>query len=150
MLASANYVAPLPDEIDFAQAAPLMCAGLTVYNGLRLANFLPGQRVAVIGLGGLGHLAVQYARAMGARVAVVSSSADKESQARELGAEVFIGPGAGTSADRLPSGTAAPTSSSRRRRRSRRSTRRSTASPRTGRWSSSASGPARSRSRRSI
>jgi alcohol dehydrogenase len=101
MLAPANYVAPLPDEIDFAAAAPLMCAGLTVFNGLRLANFQPGQRVAVLGLGGLGHLGVQYARAMGARVAVISSNPDKEEKARELGAELFIGPGDGTSGERL-------------------------------------------------
>jgi alcohol dehydrogenase, propanol-preferring len=101
MLAPANYVSPLPDAIDFAQAAPLMCAGLTVFNGLKLANFVPGQRVAVIGLGGLGHLAVQYARAMGGRVAVVSTTAEKEEQARELGAELFIGPGDGSSGERL-------------------------------------------------
>jgi D-arabinose 1-dehydrogenase-like Zn-dependent alcohol dehydrogenase len=101
MLAPANYVAPLPDEIDFAAAAPLMCAGLTVFNGLRLANFQPGQRVAVLGLGGLGHLGVQYARAMGGRVAVVSSNPEKEAKALELGAELFIGPGDGTSGERL-------------------------------------------------
>lgn len=91
MLAPAAYAAPLPDELDFAKVAPLMCAGVTVYNGLRAAGYEPGDRVAVIGLGGLGHLAVRYARAMGARVAVLSSSADRESEARELGAELFIG-----------------------------------------------------------
>jgi alcohol dehydrogenase len=58
MLAPAAYVAPIPDALDFADAAPLMCAGLTVYNGLRNAGFEPGDRVAVIGLGGLGHLGV--------------------------------------------------------------------------------------------
>ncbi len=67
-----------------------MCAGLTVYNGLRNAGFQPGDRVAVIGLGGLGHLGVLYARAMGGRVAVLSSSPDKEEEARDLGAERFI------------------------------------------------------------
>ncbi|MDP8950861.1 MAG: alcohol dehydrogenase catalytic domain-containing protein [Actinomycetota bacterium] len=56
MLAPAAYVAPIPDSLDFAEAAPLMCAGLTVYNGLRNAGFVPGDRVAMIGLGGLGHL----------------------------------------------------------------------------------------------
>jgi D-arabinose 1-dehydrogenase-like Zn-dependent alcohol dehydrogenase len=90
MLAPAAYVAPIPDALDFAEAAPLMCAGLTVYNGLRNAGFQPGDRVAVIGLGGLGHLGVLYARAMGGRVAVLSSSPDKEEEARELGAERFI------------------------------------------------------------
>ena len=90
MLAPAAYVAPIPDALDFADAAPLMCAGLTVYNGLKNAHFEPGQRVAIIGLGGLGHLGVLYAKAMGARVAVLSSSPDKEDEAKELGAEQFI------------------------------------------------------------
>jgi D-arabinose 1-dehydrogenase-like Zn-dependent alcohol dehydrogenase len=90
MLAPAAYVAPKPDALDFTDAAPLMCAGLTVYNGLRNAGFEPGDRVAVIGLGGLGHLGVLYAKAMGARVAVLSGSPDKEDEAKELGAERFI------------------------------------------------------------
>jgi alcohol dehydrogenase len=90
MIASAAYVAPLPDALDFWDAAPLMCAGLTVYSGLRHAGFTPGHKVGVIGLGGLGHLAVLYAKAMGGRVAVLSTSAEKEGEARELGAERFI------------------------------------------------------------
>jgi len=90
MVASAEYVAPLPDKLDFADAAPLMCAGLTVFSGLRHAGFAPGFRVAVIGLGGLGHLAVLLARAMNGRVAVLSTSADKRDQALALGAERFI------------------------------------------------------------
>lgn len=90
MLASAGYVAPLPDTLDFAEAAPLMCAGLTVYSGLRHAGFAPGQKVAVIGLGGLGHLGVLYVKAMGGRVAVLSTSPEKEAEARELGAERFV------------------------------------------------------------
>ncbi len=76
--------------MDFADAAPLMCADLTVYNGLRNAGFAPGDRVAAIGLGGLGHLGVLYAKAMGARVAVLSGSPDKEDEAIELGAERLI------------------------------------------------------------
>ncbi len=90
MLASAAYVAPLPEGLEFADAAPLMCAGLTVYSGLRHAGFRPGHKVAVIGLGGLGHMAVLFARAMGGRVAVLSTSADKEAEAQRLGAERFI------------------------------------------------------------
>lgn len=90
MLAPAAYVAPLPDCLDFADAAPLMCAGLTVFSGLRHAGFEPGDKVAVIGLGGLGHMGVLLARAMGGRVAVLSTSADKQDEARELGAERFI------------------------------------------------------------
>jgi alcohol dehydrogenase, propanol-preferring len=90
MLAPAAYVAPLPDGLDFAAAAPLMCAGLTVFSGLRHAGFEPGNKVAVIGLGGLGHIGVLLARAMEGRVAVLSTSADKQDEARELGAERFI------------------------------------------------------------
>jgi alcohol dehydrogenase, propanol-preferring len=90
MLAPAAYVAPIPDGLDFADAGPLMCAGLTVFNGMRNAGYRIGQKVAVIGLGGLGHLGVLYAKAMGARVAVISNTPDKEAEARELGAEHFI------------------------------------------------------------
>jgi alcohol dehydrogenase len=90
MAAPAGYVAPLPDELDFAEAAPLMCAGLTVFSGLRHAGFEPGFKVAVIGLGGLGHLGVLLARAMGGRVAVLSTSAGKRDEALELGAERFL------------------------------------------------------------
>jgi propanol-preferring alcohol dehydrogenase len=101
MIAPAAYVAPIPDGLDFAEAGPLMCAGLTVFNGLRNARFQPGQKVAVIGLGGLGHLGVLYAKAMGGRVAVISSSADKEAEARGLGAEHFINTKAKKAADAL-------------------------------------------------
>ena len=101
MIASAAYVAPLPDAMDFSDAAPLMCAGLTVYSGLRHAGFTPGHKVAVIGLGGLGHLAVLYAKAMGGRVAVLSTSPEKEGEARELGAERFINTKAAVPADEL-------------------------------------------------
>src|SRR5215470_4902988 len=90
MLAPAAYVARLPDTLDFAEAAPLMCAGLTVFSGLRHAGFAATDKVAVIGLGGLGHMGVLFARAMGGRVAVLSTTADKENEARELGAELFI------------------------------------------------------------
>lgn len=90
MVAPASYVAPLPNELDFVDAAPLMCAGLTVFSALRHAGFAPGSRVAVIGLGGLGHLAVLLVRAMNGRVAVLSTSADKRDQALSLGAERFV------------------------------------------------------------
>lgn len=90
MIAPAAYAAPLPENIGAADVAPLMCAGLTVYNGLRRAGFQPGNRVAVIGLGGLGHMGVLFAKAMGGRVAVLSTSNDKAEQAKALGAELFI------------------------------------------------------------
>jgi len=90
MLAQADYVLSLPDELSFSAAAPLMCAGLTVYSGLNHADFKPGDKVAVVGLGGLGEMAVQFTRAMGGRVAVISSTKQKEARARELGAERFV------------------------------------------------------------
>lgn len=93
MLARAGYVVPLPSGLEPAEAAPLLCAGVTVFNGLRLSGFRPGDRVAVIGLGGLGQLAVLFARAMGGRVLVVSHSPGKEAAARELGAEAFVDSG---------------------------------------------------------
>lgn len=101
MLAKAAYVAPIPKGLDDAEAGPLMCAGLTVFNGIRQAGYEPGQKIAVIGLGGLGHLGVLYAKAMGARVAVISNTPDKEAEARELGAEYFINTGAKKVVDAL-------------------------------------------------
>ena len=101
MIAPALYVAPIPDGLDFADAGPLMCAGLTVFNGMRQAGIKPGDKVAVIGLGGLGHLAVLYARAMGARVAVLSNTPDKQDEAQELGAEYFINTQSQKAADGL-------------------------------------------------
>src|SRR5262245_6675227 len=79
-------LARMPDGLDFAEAAPLLCAGVTTFNALRNAGARSGDLVAVQGLGGLGHLGVQYARAMGFEVAAVSRGADKEEFARELGA----------------------------------------------------------------
>ena len=109
MLAPANYVAPLPDELDFAAAAPLMCAGITVYNGLRLAELQPGDRVAVIGLGGLGFLGVQYARAMGGpgRGRVLEPREGGEGHARWAPSCSF--PAARPRRRRSRPGTAAPT-----------------------------------------
>lgn len=93
MIAPAPQVSLIPDGLDFAVAAPLMCAGLTVFCGLRNANFQAGEKVAVIGMGGLGHLAIRYAKAMGGRVAVISRSPTKKKLAKQLGAELFIDSG---------------------------------------------------------
>ena len=90
MVAPAHAVTRLPERIPFEEAGPLMCAGLTVFTGLKEANYRAGDRVAVIGLGGLGHLGVLYAAAMGARVAVISSHEEKAKEAGRLGAELFI------------------------------------------------------------
>lgn len=88
----ADHALPLPDTLDFPQAAPLLCGGMTVYAGLKKAHLRPGQRVAVLGMGGLGHLGVQIARAMGAEVIVATSSPEKKQMALNLGAsEVVVG-----------------------------------------------------------
>lgn len=84
------FVYPLPSGLDPAGVAPLMCAGATVYEPLRRWNAGPGQLVGVVGLGGLGHLAVKFAVALGARVAVFTTSPGKEAAARELGADEVI------------------------------------------------------------
>ncbi|UBU08584.1 alcohol dehydrogenase catalytic domain-containing protein [Nonomuraea gerenzanensis] len=86
----ADFVTPLPEGLDPVAAAPLMCAGLTAFNSLRQAGITATSRVAVIGTGGVGALAVRYAVAMGARVAVVGRSHRGEATARELGAERFV------------------------------------------------------------
>lgn len=85
-----NYTLKIPDGLDLAAAAPLLCAGITTYSPLRHFNVQPGQRVGVVGLGGLGHMAVKFAAAMGADVTVFSTSYNKEADARRLGANQFI------------------------------------------------------------
>jgi D-arabinose 1-dehydrogenase-like Zn-dependent alcohol dehydrogenase len=86
----ADFVTPLPQGLDPIAAAPLMCAGLTAFNGLRQAGITATSRVAVIGAGGIGALAIRYALAMGARVAVIGRSTRGEAAAKEMGAERFI------------------------------------------------------------
>jgi alcohol dehydrogenase (NADP+) len=85
-----RFAYPLPAELDPAAAAPLLCAGITVWEPLRALGVGPGTRVAVTGLGGLGHLAVKLAVALGADTTVVSRSADKADDARRLGAHDLI------------------------------------------------------------
>ncbi|MFD9697867.1 NAD(P)-dependent alcohol dehydrogenase [Lentzea sp. NPDC059081] len=85
-----KFAYPLPSGLDPAAAAPLMCAGITVWEPLRALNVGPGMRVAVAGLGGLGHLAVKFAAAMGAEVSVVSRSAGREAEAVKLGARDLV------------------------------------------------------------
>lgn len=88
-LAPAAYVARLPENVSFADAAPVLCAGVTTYKGLKQTEAKPGQWVVVSGIGGLGHMAVQYAKAMGLHVAAVDVADDKLALARQLGAEVM-------------------------------------------------------------
>ncbi len=87
----ADHAIPLPDGLSAVEAAPLLCAGLTVYAGLKNAGLKPGQRVAVLGIGGLGHMAIPIAKAMGAEVVAVTTSPDKAATARELGAVEVTG-----------------------------------------------------------
>src|SRR6266581_7704273 len=83
MPAYADATMPLPDGVSYEQAAPIFCAGYTVWSGLRWANPMPHERVAVLGIGGLGHLAVQYAKAAGFETIAISHSPDKDRMIRE-------------------------------------------------------------------
>lgn len=83
-------VVSVPKEVDPAEYCPILCAGITVFNSLRKQNITQGELVGVQGLGGLGHLALQYANKMGYKVVAISSSADKEDFARKLGAHEYI------------------------------------------------------------
>lgn len=85
--AKASHTAKLPDELSFAEAAPLLCAGLTVYKALRVAEAKAGQRLAVFGIGGLGHLAVQLGKALGLEVGAVDVAEEKLELARACGAD---------------------------------------------------------------
>ena len=101
MTAPAEAVAKMPDELAAEDAAPLLCAGITTYNALRNQGLRPGDHVAVQGIGGLGHLGVQYAAAMGCEVTALSTSADKEGLAMDLGASHFIDVSTTDAADAL-------------------------------------------------
>lgn len=90
MLVDARFAARLPDDADPVEIAPILCAGVTVYKGLKVTDTRPGQWVVISGIGGLGHVAVQYAIAMGLRVAAVDVADDKLALAREYGAEVTV------------------------------------------------------------
>ena len=89
-LADPNYVGRLPKDLGFVDIAPVLCAGVTVYKGLKVTDTKPGDWVAISGIGGLGHMAVQYARAMGLNVAAVDVDDDKLALARQLGASVTV------------------------------------------------------------
>ncbi len=90
VVAPAAYVGRLPDALAFADAAPILCAGVTTYKGLKETETKPGQWVVISGVGGLGHVAVQYAKVMGMHVAAIDVGADKLALARSLGAEIAL------------------------------------------------------------
>lgn len=85
-----NYVLRIPDDLPLPRAAPLMCAGITLYSPLMHWNAGPGKRVAIIGLGGLGHMGVKIAHALGAEVTVLSHSLNKQEDGRRMGADHFF------------------------------------------------------------
>jgi len=90
VIADARYVGRFPAGINFIEMAPIICAGVTVYKGLKETDTRPGQWVAISGIGGLGHLAVQYAKAMGLQVAAIDVADDKLQLARSLGASLVV------------------------------------------------------------
>jgi len=88
--ANARFVIPIPAALESERAAPLLCGGITVYNPLRIHGVNPSSRVGIVGIGGLGHMAIQFARAFGAEVTAFSTTAEKEEEARALGAHNFV------------------------------------------------------------
>src|SRR5436309_5834602 len=90
MVAPVSAVARFPDELPAVEAAPLLCAGITTFNALRNSGARAGDMVAVLGLGGLGHLGVQYAAKMGFQTVAIARGKDKEPLARQLGAMIYI------------------------------------------------------------
>ncbi len=87
MMSPAGTLALIPDQLSAVEAAPLMCAGITTYNSLRNIGAKPGDVVAILGVGGLGHLGVQFTAKMGFPTVPIARGADKESFVRELGAQ---------------------------------------------------------------
>lgn len=94
MISPAEAVAALPDDLPADEAAPLLCAGITVFNALRNSGACSGDLVAVQGIGGLGHLGIQYARQMGFRTIAIGRGADKQPLASKLGAHQYVDSGA--------------------------------------------------------
>jgi D-arabinose 1-dehydrogenase-like Zn-dependent alcohol dehydrogenase len=95
VLVRASALASMPDELDDEDAAPLLCAGITTYNALRHSGARGGDRVAVLGVGGLGHLGVQFARKLGFETVAIARGGEKEGLARKLGAHHYIDSTAG-------------------------------------------------------
>jgi alcohol dehydrogenase, propanol-preferring len=89
-LAQADYLGRIPEGLSFVDAAPILCAGVTTYKGLKETGTRPGEWVVISGAGGLGHVAIQYAKAMGMHVAAVDLGLDKMALAKKLGAEITI------------------------------------------------------------
>src|SRR5438105_5165 len=90
MVAPTSALASIPEELTAVEAGPLMCAGITTYNSLRNSGARPGDLVAVLGIGGLGHLGVQFAAKMGFKTVAIARGQDKEPLARQLGAWLYV------------------------------------------------------------
>jgi D-arabinose 1-dehydrogenase-like Zn-dependent alcohol dehydrogenase len=101
MVAPQDAVARIPDALSFEDAAPLMCGGITAFNALRHAKAGPGDRIAVQGVGGVGHLAIQFADKMGFRTVAINRGRDKEKLARQLGADEYIDSNEGDAGEAL-------------------------------------------------
>src|SRR3954466_8739160 len=101
MIAPASALAAIPEQLPAEEAGPFMCAGVTVYNALRNSGARGGDVVAILGIGGLGHLAVQYARQMGFNTVAIGRGKDKETLARKLGAHHYIDAGTGDASAEL-------------------------------------------------
>ena len=105
MNADATYL--IPDKVSYEQAAPIFCAGYTVYSWLRWADPQPHERVAVLGIGGLGHLAVQYAKAAGFETIAISHSPEKDKLIRELGVDEIVRDGKNLAQRAVPTSSSA-------------------------------------------
>lgn len=105
VIASAAFAAKLPATVDFAAIAPILCAGVTTYKGLKETDARPGEWVAISGVGGLGHVAVQYAKAMGFKVAAIDIAEDKLALARETGADLAVNALANDAVDKVLAAT---------------------------------------------
>jgi propanol-preferring alcohol dehydrogenase len=92
-IGQADYLARIPDQLSFVDAGPILCAGVTTYKGLKETEARPGEWVVISGVGGLGHVAIQYAKAMGLHVAAVDLGEEKLNLARKLGAEITVDAG---------------------------------------------------------
>ncbi len=105
ILADPNYVAQIPDGLSSAEAAPIICAGVTTYKGIKETGAKPGQWIAISGIGGLGHLAVQYAKVMGLRVCAIDVDDGKLAHAKRLGADLLVNAKASDPIETVKQGT---------------------------------------------
>ena len=101
MIAPVEALVSIPDSLDDAEAAPLLCAGITTYNALRHSGALPGDLVAVQGIGGLGHLGIQFANKFGYKVIAIGRGSENASLAKKLGAALYIDTNATNAAEEL-------------------------------------------------